>query len=207
MILCRSGRGMADVIIHLMHLTPTGWGIFIVIFASAILLTYFSRKILGRVMVAKARIQFPEFQWVVMPKIGGKLSAIIFCILFSFLGYFSSIAEDIFFFRFMGLCCAAYCTFIFFIIPANQSCAILCNKNELYLAKYSGFGRYRPIKDLENITVFEEVREKEIVLRIKRGKSKLKTFGYITPSQFTEGGKLKIQEFINYPSVTLNRSL
>lgn len=203
MILCRSGGGIAEIIRHLMHLTPTGWCIFIGIVASAILLTFFSRKILGRVMVAKARIQYPEFQWVAMPKIGGKLSVIIFCILFSFLGYFSSIAEDISFFRFFGLCCAALYAFMFFL-PANQSCAILCNKSELYIAKYSGFGRFRPIKHLENITVFEEARENEKILRIKHGNSKLKTFGYITPSHFTEGGNLKIQEFLNHPSLTLN---
>lgn len=41
-----------------MNLTPTGWCIFIGIVASAILLTIFSRKILGRVMVAKARILY-----------------------------------------------------------------------------------------------------------------------------------------------------
>ena len=203
MILCRSGRGIAEIIRHLMHLTPTGWCIFIGIVASAILLTFFSRKILGRVMVAKARIQYPEFQWVAMPKIGGKLSVIIFCILFSFLGYFSSIAEDISFFRFFGLFCAALYAFMSFL-PANQSCAILCNKSELYIAKYSGFGRFRPIKNLENITVFEEARENEKILRIKHGNSKLKTFGYITPSHFTEGGNLKIQEFLNHPSLTLN---
>ena len=154
-------------------------------------------------MVAKARIQYPEFQWVAMPKIGGKLSVIIFCILFSFLGYFSSIAEDISFFRFFGLCCAALYAFMFFL-PANQSCAILCNKNELYIAKYSGFGIFRPVKHLENVTVFEEARDNENILRIKHGNSKLKTFGYITPSHFTEGGNHKIQEFLNYPSITLN---
>ncbi len=186
-----------------MHLTPTGWCIFIGIVASAILLTLFSHKILGRVMVAKARIQFPEFQWVAMPKIGGKLSVIIFCILSSFLGYFSPIAEDIFFFRFFGLFGAALYALLFFL-PAKQSCAILCNKNELYLAKYSGFGRFQPIKHLENISVFEEVRDNEKVFRIKHGNGKLKTFGYITPSHFAEVGNLKIQEFLNHPSLTLN---
>lgn len=84
MILCRSGAGraLADLIRHLMHLTPTGWCVFVGIVISAIVLTFFSRKTLGRIMVAKARIQYPEFQWVAMPKIGGKLMTIIFCILF-----------------------------------------------------------------------------------------------------------------------------
>ncbi len=89
-----------------------------------------------------------------------------------------------------------------FFLPANQSCAILRNKNELYIAKYSG--KFRPIKHLENVTVYEDVRENEKILRIKHGNSKLKTFGYITPSHFTEGGNQKIQEFLNYPSITLN---
>lgn len=203
MRLCRSGRGIAEIIRHLMHLTPTGWCIFISILVSAILLTFFSRKILGRVMVAKARIQYPEFQWVAIPKIGGKLMVVIFCILFSFLGYFSSIADDISFFRFFGLFCAAFYTFMFFI-PAKQSCAILCNKNELYLAKYSGFGRFKPVRHLENIRVFEEARDNEQILRIKHCSGNQKTFGYITPSHFTEEGNKKIQILLKHPSLTIN---
>lgn len=186
-----------------MHLTPTGWCIFIDIVISAILLTFFSRKILGRVMVAKARIQYPEFQWVAMPKIGGKLMVVIFCILFSFLGYFSSIADDISFFRFFGLFCAVLYAFMFFI-PAKQSCAILCNKNELYLAKYSGFGRFKPVKRLENIKLFEETRDNEQVLRIKHGNGKQKTFGFIVPSHFTEEGNNKIQILLKQTSLTNN---
>lgn len=185
-----------------MHLTPTGWSIFIGILIIALLLTFFSRKILGRLMVAKARIQYPEFQWVAMPKIGGKLMVVIFCILFSFLGYFSSIADDISFFRFFGLFCAALYAFMFFI-PAKQSCAILSNKNELYLAKYSGFGRFKPVKHLENIRVFEGIRDNEQVLRIKHGEGRQKTFGYITPSHFTEEGNRKIQILLKHPSIKI----
>lgn len=202
MILCRSGRGIAEIIRHLTHLTPIGWCIFIGIAVSAILLTLFSRKLLSRVMVVKARIQYPEFQWVAMPKIGGWLSLIIFCILFSFLGYFSHFLDDIYFFRIFGLCGAALCV-VKIVTPSKQNCAILCNKNELYLAKYYGLGKFRPIKSLENLTVTPQAKENEIFFRIRHGKKKLKTFGYIHPSRFTEEGNQKIEELLNSTLLSL----
>ena len=153
-------------------------------------------------MVVKARIQYPEFQWVAMPKIGGLLSLIIFSVLFSFLGYFSQIADDIYFFRFFGLFEAALCALVF-IIPSCQSCALLSNKNELYLAKCYGLGKFKPIKRLENLTVYEEMKQNQVVFRIKHGDKKLKTFGYIYPSRFTEEGNKKIQELLNNPMLTL----
>lgn len=203
MILCRSGRGIAEIIRHLTHLTATGWCVFIGIVLCAILLTIFSRKILSRVMIAKAKIQFPEFQWVAMPKIGGKLSLVIFCILFSFLGYFSPISDDISFFRYMGLGCAVLYSISFFL-PVNQSCAILCNKNELYLAKYSGFGVFKPVKRMANLIAIEEDSNDEKMWIIKYGDKENKTFGRIYPSQFTSEGSAKIELFLKQPNVIMN---
>lgn len=203
MILCRSGRGIAEIIRHLLNLDATGWCVFSIIVLVSLILSFFSRSIIGRIMVAKGRIQFPEFEWIAMPKIGGKICVVMFCLLFSFLGYFSSISEDIHFFRFMGLFGAALYGLMFFL-PMNQSCAIMRNKGEIYLARYSGLGKFIPMKHLQDCIFIEKARENEIVNKIQYGDKKRKTFGHIIPSSYSQIGMLKVEELKQSNSITIN---
>ncbi len=203
MLLCRPGRGIAEIIRHLLNLDTTGWCVLGTIVLVSLILTFFSRSIIGRIMVAKGRIQFPEFEWIAMPKVGGKICVVLFCLLFSFLGYFSSISEDIYFFRFMGLFGAALYGLMFFL-PINQSCAIMRNKGEIYLARYSGLGKFIPMKHLQDCIFIEKARENEIVYKIQYGDKKRKTFGYIIPSSYTQNGMLKVEELKQSNLITIN---
>lgn len=202
MILCRSGRGISEIIRHLLHLNVAGWCVFGAIVVGSLILTFYSRSIIARLMLAKGRIQFPEFEWIAMPSVGGKICVVIFCLLFSFLGYFSPISEDIHFFRFMGLCGAIIYGIMFFL-PVNQSCAIMRNKGELYLARYSGLGKFTPMTHLKDCILIEKVRKNEVVYKVQYYDKKIKTFGYIIPNSYTENGMLKVEELKRFNLITI----
>lgn len=204
MILCRSRKVIADIIRHLLHLDVTGWCVFGAIVVVSLILTFFSRSIIGRLMVAKGRIQFPEFEWIAMPKVGGRICVVMFCLLFSFLGYFSPISEDIHYFRFYGLFGAILFGIMFFL-PVNLSCAIMRNKGELYLARYSGLGKFIPVKHLKDCILIEKARENEVVYQIQYDDKKTRTFGYIIPSSYTHNGMLKVEELKQSNLITIKR--
>lgn len=202
MILCRSGRGTGELIEHLFHLDATGWCLFFAIVVGAIILTSISKRLIHRMMRAKGRAQFPQFEWIVIPQMGWAIGAVFFFFFLSFLGRFSSISEDISYFRYMGLCCSALLAFVSYT-STKQDCAIMRNRGELYLARYAGMGKFIAIKELPNCVFIAQASDSEIVYKVQYGDTEKKIFGYIKPSGYSPQGQMKINELKQSNEITI----
>jgi hypothetical protein len=140
MILAHRGRGLAVLIRHLSHLDTIGWVMLISIAAISILIAVFFHTGLKAFMKKRMRMIYPDFSWLVLPKMGHTIGGMFFVICFSFLGYMSPIAEDIGFFFFIGMTWFVIC-FVKFL--ANKNCAIMKNKQDVYISKFYGLSKYR----------------------------------------------------------------
>ncbi|MCM1296188.1 MAG: hypothetical protein NC311_11660 [Muribaculaceae bacterium] len=174
------GRGIAELIIHLSHLTPIGWG-YLSVGGIVSYLTYSSsKKIIPYLIKRQAKKYYPQFEWIIIPH-GYPLSGFVFLLFFAFLGYFceSEKNDDVFFFSFM-----AWIFGLFGLVPIlfrlrNQK-SFMRNNNSLFMSKIALLGIYERVNikegtgrtyeigkdnNKEEIIEFETVKGKRI--RIK----------------------------------------
>lgn len=177
------GRGIAQLIIHLSHLTPLGW-CYLGVGGMATYATYSSsKKIIPKIIRNQAKKYYPQFEWIVIPH-GYPLSGFVFLSFSSFLGYFcEGEYDDISFFCFMSLCFG-----LFMLVPIlfrlrNQK-SFMCNNNALFISKLALLGFYDRVsvkKDSISIYEIEHDKNKEEIIEfetLKGRKIKIKTDSY-----------------------------
>lgn len=158
------GRGLAQLIIHMSHLTTVGWGYF----GCSILLSGIfyssSKKIIPHVIKEQARKSYPEFEWIVVPQYSISLSLLIFIIMNSFLGYFchsDDSDDDIEFFIILGIV-----FFLFMLLPILiQTLRLRCvmrNNGGLFISRCSLFGLYKRISINRNSVTILPDEKKQI---------------------------------------------
>lgn len=177
------GRGIAQLIIHLSHLTPLGW-CYLGIGCMATYATYSSsKKVIPKIIRNQAKKYYPQFEWIVIPH-GYPLSGFVFLSFSSFLGYFcEGEYDDISFFCFMSLCFG-----LFMLVPIlfrlrNQK-SFMYNNNALFISKLALFGFYDRVSVKKNsISIYEvehdKSKEEIIEFETQKGrKIKIKTDSY-----------------------------
>lgn len=174
------GRALAQLIIHMSHLTPVGWGYF----ACSVVLSGIcypsSKKLIPFFIRKQAQKCYPDFEWIVIPQYSMSLSLLIFLAMNSFLGYFcyqETSEDDIVFF-----CIISVGLFIFALLPIfiklfKLKC-IMINNKALFMSRFSLLGFYkRIIIDVDSIKILpnEEIKcDDAYISFIYNGKYKCK---------------------------------
>lgn len=178
------GRGIAQLIIHLSHLTPIGW-IYLGIGGFVSYLTYSSsKKIIPNLIKRQARKYYPQFEWIIIPH-GYPLSGFAFLLFFAFLGYFCESEEhdDVFFFSFMAIVFSLFGLIPIIFRLRNQK-SFMRNNNSLFISKMALMGIYERI-NIKAGTVHtykigkDDAKEEIIEFETSKGKHiKIKTNSY-----------------------------
>ena len=174
------GRALAQLIMHMSHLTPVGWGYF----ACSVVLSGIcypsSKKLIPFFIRKQAQKCYPDFEWIVIPQYSMSLSLLIFLAMNSFLGYFcyqETSEDDIVFF-----CIISVGLFIFALLPIfiklfKLKC-IMINNKALFISRFSLLGFYkRIIIDVDSIKILpnEEIKcDDAYISFIYNGKYKCK---------------------------------
>lgn len=202
------GRGIAQLIIHMSHLTPVGWSYFACSVLCSALVYQSSKKVIPYWIRKQAIHSYPSFEWIVIPQYGMSLSFALFLIASFFLGYFCNSADsedDVSFFMFMsGL------FFVFYSIPSfiklfKLRC-FMCNNGAIFISRFAPLGLYKRIKIDKNS--IEEIMEGE------NNDEPVVTFKYncdkickLKLDQYTTGGQCILRKMLclnNQPHKHLN---
>lgn len=177
------GRGIAQLIIHLSHLTPLGW-CYLGIGTIATYATYsLSKRIIPQIIRYQTKKYYPQFEWAVIPH-GYPLSGFVFLSFSSFLGFFcEGEYDDISYFCIMSLFCGLFMLVPILLRLRNQK-SFMCNNNALFISKFALLGFYDRVsinKDSISIYEIEQDKNKEEIIEFetKEGrKIKIKTECY-----------------------------
>lgn len=167
------GRGLAQMVIHMSHITPIGWCYMGGISMMAIMTWQASKKLIPRIIRYHAKKYYPNFEWIVIPH-GIPISGLLFLCLCFPLGYFCEGGDDdVLYFKFMSV------AFIFMnIIPIlirvyKQKC-FMRNNQALFVSTFALWGWYRRItiqtKSIQ--TYLEGSEKKEQIIEFKDNKGK-----------------------------------
>lgn len=174
------GRALAQLIMHMSHLTPVGWGYF----ACSVVLSGIcypsSKKMIPFFIRKQAQKCYPDFEWIVIPQYSMSLSLLIFLAMNSFLGYFcyqETSEDDIIFFCIIGVTLFIFALLPIFIKLFKLKC-IMKNNNALFMSRFSLLGFYkRIIIDADSIKILsnEEIKcDDAYISFIYNGKYKCK---------------------------------
>lgn len=174
------GRALAQLIMHMSHLTPVGWGYF----ACSVVLSGIcypsSKKMIPFFIRKQAKKCYPDFEWIVIPQYSMSLSLLIFLAMYSFLGYFcyqETSEDDIIFFCIIGVTLFIFALLPIFIKLFKLKC-IMKNNNALFMSRFSLLGFYkRIIIDADSIKILsnEEIKcDDAYISFIYNGKYKCK---------------------------------
>lgn len=174
------GRALAQLIMHMSHLTPVGWGYF----ACSVVLSGIcypsSKKMIPFFIRKQAKKCYPDFEWIVIPQYSMSLSLLIFLAMNSFLGYFcyqETSEDDIIFFCIIGVTLFIFALLPIFIKLFKLKC-IMKNNNALFMSRFSLLGFYkRIIIDADSIKILpnEEIKcDDAYISFIYNGKYKCK---------------------------------
>lgn len=181
------GRGIAQLIIHLSHLTPIGWG-YLGIGGIVTYMTYSSsKKIIPMIIRHQAKKYYPHFEWIIIPH-GYPLSGFVFLMFFAFLGFFCESEtqnDDVIFFSFMALGFGLFGLIPILFSLRNQK-SFMCNNRALFISKIALCGFYERISiNPDTISIYEEEHNKttEEIIEFETNKGKrikIKTDSYAT---------------------------
>lgn len=149
------GRGLAQVIIHMSHLTPIGWGYFGGTILCSALVWKSSKKVVPFWIRKQAIHSYPSFEWIVIPQYGMSLSIALFLIASFFLGYFCDTCtkeDDIIYFRIMSGVFLLFYTVPAFCILTNQKC-FMRNNGAFFISRFAPLGLYKRISIDEDSVV------------------------------------------------------
>lgn len=159
------GRGIAQLIIHMSHLTPVGWGYFACSVLCSALVYQSSKKVIPFWIRKQAVHSYPSFEWIVIPQYGVSLSFALFLTASFFLGYFcdsNDREDDIAFFMAMS--------FVFFLICSVPSfCKLfrpkcfMCNNGAFFISRFAPLGLYKRITiQKDSIVETMEGKDKDV---------------------------------------------
>ena len=174
------GRALAQLIMHMSHLTPVGWGYF----ACSVVLSGIcypsSKKMIPCLIRKQAKKCYPDFEWIVIPQYSMSLSLLIFLAMNSFLGYFcyqETSEDDIIFICIIGVTLFILALLPIFIKLFKLKC-IMRNNKALFMSRFSLLGFYkRIIIDADSIKILpnEEIKcDDAYISFIYNGKYKCK---------------------------------
>lgn len=175
------GKGIAQLIIHMSHLTPVGWGYFACSVLCSALVYQSSKKIIPFWIRKQAVHSYPSFEWIVIPQYGVSLSFALFFIASFFLGYFcdtSDSEDDVGFFMFISCC-----FFLLFSVPSF--CTLLrlkcfmCNNGSFFISRFAPLGLYKRISI-----------DKDSIVETMEGKNNNEP---VVEFQYDEGKKCKLK--------------
>lgn len=184
------GRGIAQIIIHMSHLTPVGWGYFACSILCSALVYQSSKKVIPFWIRKQAIHSYPSFEWIVIPQYGMSLSVAIFLIASFFLGYFchsDNSEDDISFFMIMAGVFFIFCSVPSFIKLFRLRC-FMCNNGAYFISRFAPLGLYKRIHiDKSSITESMECKRNDepvITFKYNDGKTcKLEMIQYTTDGQ------------------------
>lgn len=150
------GRALAQLIMHMSHLTPVGWGYF----ACSVVLSGIcypsSKKMISCFIRKQSKKCYPDFEWIVIPQYSMPLSLLVFLAMNSFLGYFcyqETSEDDIVFFCIIGIVLFIFALLPIFIKLFKLKC-IMKNNKALFMSRFSLLGFYkRIIIDADSIKI------------------------------------------------------
>lgn len=153
------GRALAQLIMHMSHLTPVGWGYF----ACSVVLSGIcypsSKKMIPCFIRKQSKKCYPDFEWIVIPQYSMPLSLLVFLAMNSFLGYFcyqETSEDDIVFFCIMGIVLFIFALLPIFIKLFKLKC-IMKNNKALFMSRFSLLGFYeRIIIDADSIKIIPD---------------------------------------------------
>ena len=159
------GRALAQLIMHMSHLTPVGWGYF----ACSVVLSGVcypsSKKMIPHFIRKQAQKSYPDFEWIVIPQYCMSLSLLVFLAMNSFLGYFcyqETSEDDIVFFCIMGVGLFIFALLPIFIKLFKLKC-IMKNNNTLFMSRFSLLGFYKRITiDADSIKILPDEKEQNV---------------------------------------------
>jgi hypothetical protein len=179
------GRGLAQLILHLSHVTPSGWAYMGCGAILSIATYYVSKRIIPYFVKTQAKKHYPQFAWIVIPH-GYPLSGLVFIAFFAFLGHFCTNIDndDIIFFTIFSIVLG-----LFYLLPIvvglmRQHC-YMCNNQAMFISRFTLFGVYRRLSinretvkcyTIEKNNVKEEFIEFET---IDKKKIKIRTSYYL----------------------------
>lgn len=191
------GRGIAQLIMHLSHLTPVGWG-FLGVGGFVSYITYFSsKKIIPLIIKRQAKKYYPQFEWIIIPH-GYPLSGFVFLIFFGLLGYFCENEEndDVFYFSFMAIFFGLF-GLIPILIHLRKQKSFMCNNNGLFISKIALWGIYERINvKMNTISVYEiEVdKYKEEIIEFETNSGKRVK---VSTNSYANEGIERLKHFLN----------
>lgn len=139
------GRGIAEIIEHLSHLTPLGWCYLGGVLLLSLVTWQASKKVIPYIIRERARKYYPNFEWIVIPH-GFPISGLLFLCLCFPLGYFCNrVDNDILFFKFMSVFLLLLTIMPVFFKLYKQKC-FMRNNQSLFISSFALLGFYRRIK-------------------------------------------------------------
>ncbi len=155
-------RGIFQLIQHLSHLTPVGWGYLACSVLCSALVYQSSKRITPFVVRKQAKHSYPSFEWIVVPQYGMPLSLALLPIAFFFLGYFCDSGapeDDIYFFKILSGIFILFLSVPTFFDLLNIKC-FMRNNGIIYISRFAPLGLYERIS-INYLSVIEDSPEKE----------------------------------------------
>lgn len=156
------GRGIAQIIIHMSHLTPLGWGYLACSILCSALVCQSSKKVIPFWIRKRAIHSYPSFEWIVIPQYGTSLSVALFLIASFFLGYFcdsENRGDDIYFFMMMsgGFFVLAYVPSFIKLIRLR---CFMYNNEAVFISRFAPLGLYKRIH-IDKSSIVEQMTGKD----------------------------------------------
>ena len=184
------GRGIAQLIIHMSHLTPVGWGYLAGSVLCSALVYQSCKKVIPYWIRKQAIHSYPSFEWIVIPQYGMSLSLAFFLVASFSLGYFcnsDNSEADISFFMIMAFGFFICCSVPSFIKLFRFRC-FMCNNVAIFISRFAPLGLYKRI-NIDKSSIIESMEGKnndEPVVSFKYNDGKrcnLKMIQYTTEGQ------------------------
>lgn len=170
------GRGIAQLIIHMSHLTPVGWGYFACSVLCSTLVYKSSKKVIPFWIRKQAIHSYPSFEWIVIPQYGMSLSVALFLIASFFLGYFcnsDNSEDDISFFMIMACVFFIFCSIPSFIKLFRLRC-FMYNNGSVFISRFAPLVLYKRIH-IDKDSIIERMEGKNndepvVIFKYNEGK-------------------------------------
>lgn len=141
LFLAARGRGLANLIKHLLHLEPSGWFYLGASAIISIIIYLLLNKYIPIYIRKITKHSYPFFTWIAIPQYKRNIALSCFWLFFCFVGYFSRYHEDVEFFIIIGILMVIYILFSF----AKVQHSFMFNQNEFYISSFALLGKYKKL--------------------------------------------------------------